>query len=234
VKHTLLFLNALLMVSFAVRAQSPAPAVSPPAGPAHVVTYIEVAPAAQSTVAGLLRRYRDPTRKEPGNVRALALQRIDRRGHFALLETWTDQAAADAHKKAAHTVMLRDALAPQLLAPADERTLKESAPIPGPAGVEIPKGAVVVITHADAIPPPNRGTDLLLPLVDASRRDHGNIRFEILQQPARLNHATVLEVWRTARDAEAHAAAPHTKSFRGKFQEVTGSLYDERLYVVLE
>jgi quinol monooxygenase YgiN len=229
----LLKLLAGVVIAGATQLSAQAPASTPhTAGSIHIVTYLEIDPGSQATVANLLRRYRDATRKEPGNLRAVALQRGEPRNHFALIETWSDQAAIDAHKKASHTVELRDVLDTRRLAPADERILKDAEATPI-LEKSAPKGAIYVLTHADALPPASRGTDLLLPLAGASRRELGNVSFEVLQQPSRLNHCTVVEVWRSDRDRATHAQAPHTKAFREKWQDVTGALYDERTYTSL-
>ena len=66
-----------------------------------------------------------------------------------------------------------------------------------------------------------------------SRNDQGSIRFEVLRDPDRLNHLTIVEVWRTRQDFEAHLAAGHTKAFREKLQPMLGSPFDERLHKLL-
>lgn len=198
----------------------------------HLVTYLEVTPASQSRTAALLRRYRETTRKEAGNLRAEALQGADRRNHFALVEAWQDQASVDAHRATAHVAELRGAIARDGHAPPDERTLRNTVAAVV-ADVTPPKTALYVLTHADALPPAARGTAILLPLAEASRREAGNVRFDVLVQPTRLNHFTLVEVWRDRRAFDAHVAAAHTRDFREQLLRVTGSLYDERLFTGL-
>ncbi len=222
-----------LLTATVVVAQTPqAPPAGPPPGPVHLVTYLEVAPSAQARTAALLRRYRQATRQEAGNLRAEALRRTEPRHHFALVEAWRDQAAVDAHGLAPHTQELHDAIRRDGLAPPDARVLRSAitAPI---ADAPPLRNALHVLTHADALPPASRGSDLLLPLGEAGRREAGNVRFDVLVQPTRLNHFTLVEVWRDRRAFEAHATAPRTKDFREQFLRVTGALYDERLYVGL-
>jgi quinol monooxygenase YgiN len=45
---------------------------------------------------------------------------------------------------------------------------------------------------------------------------------------------TVIEVWKNQKSADDHAVAAHTMTFREKLAPMSGSLYDERLYRVLE
>jgi quinol monooxygenase YgiN len=59
-------------------------------------------------------------------------------------------------------------------------------------------------------------------------------RFEVLQQSNRQNHCTIVEIWQDQPALEAHVMAAHTRQFRDKFQPMSGSLYDERLYKALD
>ncbi|HEY5869702.1 MAG TPA: putative quinol monooxygenase, partial [Candidatus Tectomicrobia bacterium] len=96
-------------------------------------------------------------------------------------------------------------------------------------------GATYVVTHADAIPPGKDAALVLLKqLAETSRKEAGNVRFEVLQQNSRQNHCTIIEVWQNQHAFEAHVMAGHTRQFREKFQPLSGSLYDERLYKALD
>ena len=70
---------------------------------AYAVTYVEVMPSAIANGATLLKRYRDASRKQDGNVRSDVLQEIARPNRFAVVEAWNKQAALDAHGKAPGT-----------------------------------------------------------------------------------------------------------------------------------
>src|SRR5215472_14697711 len=86
------------LASGQAQAQSP-----PPEGPRYTAIYVEVMPTAVSDGAALVRQFRDAGRKEPGNLRLEAVQRIGQPNQFVILEAWQDQAALDAHAKAAST-----------------------------------------------------------------------------------------------------------------------------------
>jgi hypothetical protein len=77
------------------------------------------------------------------------------------------------------------------------------------------------------------------------------VRFDALTQANRPNHMTVVEVWRSAKDQEAHTMHPDTRNFRDALSGVapgsgvaadplfvinplSGSLYDEQLYTRIE
>ena len=199
----------------------------------YVVSYIAIMPPSTGEAAALLRQYRDASRKEAGNLRLEVLQQSGRPDHFGLVEMWQDQQAFEAHGVAAHTTQLRAKLQPLRVSPHDERLHKGLAISSMPAARAA--GATYVVTHADAIPP---GKDdalaLLKQLAEASRKESGNVRFEVLQQSSRQNHCTIVEVWQDQQALEAHAMAAHTRQFRDKFQPLSGSLYDERLYKALD
>jgi quinol monooxygenase YgiN len=200
---------------------------------AYVVTYIEVAPAAKDQAATLMRELAERSRKEAGVARFEILQRIDRPHHFAILEVWSDQGAQAAHAAAAHTKTFRDKLVTIASAPYDERphTGLAAAPV---SNAPAPQGALYAVTHVDFIPPKkDEGIVALKDLVAPSRQDAGNVRFDVLQQTSRQNHLTVVEIWRDLTALDGHAVAAHTKRFRDQLLPMSGSLFDERLYRIL-
>lgn len=197
----------------------------------YVVTYLEVASPSSGEAARLLRHYRDETRKQAGNLRAEVLQQIGRPTHFVISEAWKDQAASKAHDEVAATKQDRQQLQMLEIAPDDIRLLK--ALDVGAVAPAVAKGAMYVVTHADAGRPAPEAIAVLKPLAEATRKDAGLVRFEILQQSNRLNHFTIVEVWRDQKALEAHVGAASTKQFRAAFAQITGALYDERLYNAL-
>jgi quinol monooxygenase YgiN len=229
--HSVLKLGAVLAVcaamSMAVSAQAPPPA--PPDGPRYVVTYVEVRPSAAAAAEKLVRQLRDATRKEAGNLRAEALQRIGQMHHFVLIAAWKDQAAAEAYVKAPATGELRDKIAAIRNAPIDDRV---HFPLSvGPLPTEAGGAAVVVVTHVDVIPPQREnGTAFTRQLAEDSRKEAGNLRFEAVTQVNRQNHFTLIEIWRDRKAADTHSMAEHTRAFRDKLAPATGALYDERFY----
>ena len=77
------------------------------------------------------------------------------------------------------------------------------------------------MTHVDVAGTPAivAGTppDLLKEFSAESQKDQGAVRFELLLQDGRLNHFTIVGVWRTREAFETHSAADHTKRFREKY-----------------
>lgn len=99
--------------------------------------------------------------------------------------------------------------------------------------------AVYVVTHVDTIPnPPPAGStvaaQLLKQFAEATVKEPGCIRFEVLQQSDRANHFALIGVWKNQKAFEGHEAAPYTKAFRTKIQPMLGSPFDERLHNLLK
>jgi quinol monooxygenase YgiN len=199
----------------------------------YMVAYLEVVPSSAGKVALLSRQYREASLTEEGYMRVEVLQQQERSGHFAIVEVWKDQKALEAHAIAGHTRQFHEQLRPLRVSPYDERP--HSGLVMGAMPASRTVEATYVLTHADAIPPAkDEAITSLQQLAEASRQDEGNVRFEVLQQRSRPNHFTVVEIWQDQEAFEAHTMAAHTRQFRERFQPLTGSLYDERLYQVLD
>ena len=65
----------------------------------HIVSHIEVAPAASYAAVALLRKLREASLHEPGNASFVVLQRIGQPQHFLILESWRDAKEIDAIEK---------------------------------------------------------------------------------------------------------------------------------------
>jgi len=193
----------------------------------HMVTYIDVAPAAKDQAAALLRPLAEASRKDAGNLLFQILQRTEPAHQFVIVATWKDQQALDAHDAAAHSKQFRSQVAPLLIAPIDDRLCI-------PAFVAAQKSgdsSVHVVTHVDV---PGAVRDKILPALEAlseqSRKEAGNLRFDVSYQKNRTNHFTVMEVWKDQAANDTHELAAHTRAFRGALTPITGALYDQRWY----
>ena len=100
---------------------------------------------------------------------------------------------------------------------------------------EVRDAAVYTASYIEVMPSSQGETIALLRQYrEASRKEEGNGRLEVLQQSSRQNHCTIVEIWKDQKALAAHVIAGHTRQFREKFQPLSGSLYDERLYMALE
>ena len=105
-----------------------------------------------------------------------------------------------------------------------------------PAPAQDSSQKVYVVTHVDIGGPAlaAEGGKLLQQFATDSVKDPGSVRFELLREPNRVNHFTIVEVWQSRQDFETHLTLPHTKSFREKIQPLLGSPFDERLHILLQ
>ena len=228
----LLSTTALIGAAGDGSAHAQTPAVPAIEGPLTAVAYVEIKAASAAAGRAALKQYRDALGKAPSSARVELFEQSGRPGHFAIVETWRDQAAFDARDSTARS-RLTDALAPIRVSGYDERTYKNLATATATATAASSRGTVYVITHVDVVPNPQTA-DMLKQLAEASRKDDGNLRFDVVQFSVRPNHFTVVEQWRDQKALDAHAAAAHTRQYRDDLQPLTGSPLDERVYTAVE
>jgi quinol monooxygenase YgiN len=198
---------------------------------AYVVTYVEVKPSATDEAIALLKNQRQASLSDSGNQMFQLLQRTGRPNQFVILEAWRDADALQAHNEAAHTQQMLKSLDPLQISAFDQR--QHTALSVAPA--KPTKATLYAITHVDIIPTmKDTGIALVEAFAQASRNDGGNVLFDVLTLNARTNHMTVVEAWESRDDQERHADAAATRAFREKLLPLSGSLYDERLYRVID
>jgi len=210
-------------------AQNRGPVTTDPA--VYAVSYVEVMPSSRSAAISALKDYRDASRKDDGFGGVEIFEQAGRAAHFVVLEKWADQKTFDAHGMAAHMKKLLTQLDLIRLGGYDQRPYRTFAVGSTPSGND---RAVTVVAHVDTAGQQVDAPGLLRRLAEDSRKDEGNLRFDVLQQAMRANHFTVVEVWRNEKALEAHAAAAHTRQFRDAIQPVLGSPLDERLLKAVE
>jgi quinol monooxygenase YgiN len=196
----------------------------------YAASYVEVMPSARAAAIAALKQYRDASRKQEGYGRVDLFEQIGWPGHFAIFEAWRDQKAFDAHNAAAQKMLL-DALQPIRVSGFDQRPYKTLSVAPAPAAAA--SGSISVVSHVDVSPDP-RVAVMLKQLAEASRREDGNLRFDVVQHTMRANHFTVIETWRDQKALDAHTAAAHTRQYRDELQPMTGSPLDERVHKAVE
>ena len=199
----------------------------------YAVSYVEVMPSARAAMVAALKQYREASRQEAGYVRVDLLEQIARPGHFAIVERWKDQQAFDTHGMASHVKTFRDAIQPIRSSDYDQRPYKSLTV--GSGTVEGNARAVHVVTHVDTVGGGQADAPgLLARLAEASRKEQGCLRFDVVQHTMRANHFTIIEVWENQRVLDAHAAAVHTRQYRDGLQPISGSPLDERLFTAVE
>lgn len=93
-------------------------------------------------------------------------------------------------------------------------------------------GSAYVVSYVEALPSAaGKVRAMLRDLRDASAKEAGNLRFEVVQGIHRSQYFAVLEVWKDTASQQAHANAAHTKAFRDKLKPLSSAPYDERPHV---
>jgi len=221
----LLTLMTLAMATLA----APAFAQDNPA--VYVTSYIDVAPAAKAQAAAALKQLADASRKDAGVLSFLVLQRTEPSHQFVIHSIWKDQAALDAHMAAAHTKQATAAIEAIQIAPPDTRLLTHMA---APNDQPAPAGALYGVSHVDVAPPKRDDAVVaLLKYSEATRKAAGNLNHYPSREKQRLNHFTVVEVWRDQAAVDAYETDPAAKEFRNTLGAITGALYDRRWYKAL-
>ena len=202
-------------------------------GPTYVMTYVEVVPSAIGQAMAALKDYRDASRREPG-ADFLDVYQEDGQSHrFVVSEIWENRAAAKTHGDGAAMSGLAAKLKNIELGPLDVRTHQAHSATPPKAPNA---NDIIVISHCDVA---GGNTQNLIkafaPLSEASRKENGMVRYEILDEvPAHANHFRVLEEWASLAAFEAHNRAPHTQTYRQTILPWLGTPYDQRIYKLVQ
>ena len=159
-------------------------------------------------------------------------EQAGRPAHFCIIETWANSKDLDTHAASANAKDFRTKIDSMRLSDYDQRPYKTLSL--GTARNGGSSRSSFVITHVDIGGQGANAADLLRKLAEASRKEEGSLRFDVLQHAMRANHFTVIEEWQTAKAADAHAAAAYTKEYRNSLGPIAGSPLDERVYKVVE
>ena len=207
-------------------------AQAPPDSTAYSVAYVDILPASRTAAITAIKQYRDASRKDDGFQRIEFFEQAGRPAHFCIIETWANSRDLDTHAASANAKDFRTKIDPMRLSDYDQRPYKTLSL--GTAHNDGSSRGIFVIAHVDIGGQGTNATDLLRKLAEASRKEEGNVRFDVLQHAMRANHFTVIEEWQSAKAIETHAAAAHTKEYRNSLGPIAGSPLDERLYKVVE
>jgi autoinducer 2-degrading protein len=205
---------------------------APPDSTAYSVAYVDILPASRTAAIFAIKHYRDASRKDDGFQRMEFFEQVGRPAHFCIIETWVNSTDLDTHAASPNTKDFRNRIDSMRLSDYDQRPYKTLSL--GSAHNDRGSRGTFVITHVDIGGQGTNASDFLRKLAEASRKEEGNLRFDVLQHAMRANHFTVIEEWQTAKAIETHAAGTHTKEYRNSLGPIAGSPLDERLYKVVE
>jgi len=104
------------------------------------------------------------------------------------------------------------------------------SPVAGAADSET---AYVVSYFETGFADKDQASALARKLSDASGKEDGNLRFEVLQRIGQPDQFVILEAWKDKTAGAAHVAAGHTREFREKIRPILRGAYDERPHSAL-
>ena len=219
-----------LMVSLVILAQAQAQESS-----VVYLAHFEVDYSSQEKAVEISLEYAKAGKLASGNTRFEILQNIYRPSQFAIIESWqNDEARKEFLASAAASTNFRNRLDPILTAAYDERQ-QDGFDFDKDSEMNNGEGTLYLLTHVDI---GRQGVadaeNLLKNVASATRVQDGNIRFNIVVQTTRLNHFTVVEVWDSQQSYLTHSETESFKTFRHQVQPMMGSLYDERMYSLIQ
>jgi len=104
-----------------------------------------------------------------------------------------------------------------------------------PAAWAAEDGVAYVVTYFEVVPAEKGKTvKLMRELAKASRKDAGNLRFEILQRMGHSDQFAILEAWQDKDAAAAHGSAAHVQAFHSNLKDKLRGAYDQRPHTALE
>jgi quinol monooxygenase YgiN len=198
-------------------------------GTVYAVTYLDVAASSVTQGIALLKKYRELSRDEAGNLEFTVLEETIRPNRFVIFEGWKDQAAFDAHTKAASSSKFQEALTPIRNSP--PYLMMQYAFATAPARAKPARGALYMVEHMDFMPSfASTAQPLVKALAEASQKEEGVIRYDAYHWGD--HHYTIVAVWPNSKAFDAHEAAAYTRRFRDAAAVPGGriDLYEQRLY----
>jgi quinol monooxygenase YgiN len=204
-------------------------------GAVYAMTYLDVSTDWVLQGAGLIKQYRDTSRREAGNLEFTVLQDTTRPNRFAIVEGWRDQKSMDAHAKGADAKRFGFILEAIRNSPPNQHVLEGFAIAPAKSA---PAGAVYMIQHVD-IAFRGFGSPVqaaFKALAGPSQKEVGALRYDVYEEPdPHLNHFSIVAAWTNEKAYEDHEAAPYTKQFRAAIAQTgKGNLYDQRIYKMVQ
>ena len=107
-----------------ILAEAQAPPAAPPvqpAGPVHVVTFVDITPLNRDPGTALCKQYAADTRNDPGVTSVQVLAQTNRPNHLVIYEVWQNEAAFNRHEALPHTKDFRAKMLPIIGSPFDQR-----------------------------------------------------------------------------------------------------------------
>jgi quinol monooxygenase YgiN len=120
-----------------------------------------------------------------------------------------------------HALLIGAALAAAAAPAAQAQAPTAQAPAPP---------STYAVTYIEVTPAAEAATgDLLRGIAATSRKEAGNLRYDVLQQIERHNQFAILEAWSDAKALETHGGSAAMKQLRTALDPLRTGFFDERL-----
>jgi quinol monooxygenase YgiN len=91
------------------------------------------------------------------------------------------------------------------------------------------EAATYLVKYIEVLPAATTQAAILLKRYgEAGRKEEGNLRLEVLRRIDRPNQFAIVEAWKSAKAAEAHASGATAKDTRDKLTPILAATFDER------
>ena len=198
-------------------------------GPVYAVTYLDVAANAVTQGVTLLKKYRELSSHEEGNLEFTVLQETIRPNRFVIFEGWKNQAEFDAHSKGAPTSEFQEGLTPIRNSPPYQ--MMQYNFVTAPLRAKPAPNALYMVEHMDFMPTfAATAEPLVRALAENSQKEESVIRYDAYHWGN--HHYMIMAIWQDSKAFDAHEAAAYTRQFRAAAGVAEGriDLYEERLY----
>jgi quinol monooxygenase YgiN len=198
-------------------------------GPVYEVSYLDVAAISVPQGIALLKKYRELSQKEAGNLEFTVLEEATRPNRFVIFEGWNDQSAFDAHTKAASFAEFQEAIVPIRNSPTFSMMQYDFAN--APSGTKPTPGALYMVEHMDFKSAfASTAQSLVKALAEATQKEEGLIRYDAYHWGD--HHYAIVAIWPNRKAFDAHEAAAYVRRFRHATTVPLSrfDFYEERLY----
>ena len=171
----------------------------------------KVAPENLNNIIKVSKELVAASQKDAGNIEYDIYQSQTDKTQLMIFETWKDQASLDAHSAAAHFTRL----VPQIANAAVGEMAIQSFTAKS-------EGDQIRINCMLKVAPENvtKALGLAQELVEASRKDSGNIDYDIYQSQTTPTNLMIFETWKDQPSLDTHSAAEHFTRIVPQLQEM--------------
>ena len=171
----------------------------------------KVAPENVANIVTLSKELVAASRNDGGNIDYDIYQSQTDPTQLMIFETWKDQASLDVHSAAAHFTRIVPQLANAAVGEMSIQSFTQTS-----EGSQIRINCMLKVDAANV----TKALGLAKELVEASRKDDGNIDYDIYQSQTDPTQLMIFETWKDQPSLDTHSAAEHFTRIVPQLQEM--------------